>query len=142
MNSKNKGNLGEVKTLSKFIELNIPVYLPFGDNERADLIAEFDGKLNKIQVKSASMRPNGTCAFPFYSFSNAKGNNGKGYKKLFYGNEIDYFVLYNLTLDKIMIYKNNNLNQSGITIRYIKTRNNQSIGVVYFDEYSFEKLLK
>lgn len=42
------------KTLSKFVELGIPVYIPFGDTESADLIAEFGGKLNKIQCKTTS----------------------------------------------------------------------------------------
>lgn len=51
MVSKNIGNIGEAKVLAKFVELGIPTYLPFGDNEKADLIANFNGKLNKIQVK-------------------------------------------------------------------------------------------
>ena len=49
MNTKSIGNICEAKVLCKFIELGIPVYVPFGDNEEADLIAEFNGKLNKIQ---------------------------------------------------------------------------------------------
>lgn len=53
MTTKQLGNIGEAKTLSKFVELQIPVYLPFGDNEKADLIADFGGKLNKIQVKTS-----------------------------------------------------------------------------------------
>lgn len=48
METKRIGNIGEAKVLSKFIELGYPVYIPFGDNEKADLIAEFNGKLNKI----------------------------------------------------------------------------------------------
>ena len=52
MTTKQLGNIGEAKALSKFVEMNIPVYVAFGDNEKADLIAEFNGKLNKIQVKT------------------------------------------------------------------------------------------
>ena len=48
MNTKSIGNIGEAKALCKFIEYHIPVYLPFGDNERSDLIAELNGKLNRI----------------------------------------------------------------------------------------------
>ena len=54
MNSKRIGNIGEAKALAKFVELGIPVYIPFGDNESADLIAEFNGKLNKIQCKTTA----------------------------------------------------------------------------------------
>ena len=48
MNTKRIGNIGEAAVLNKFVEMQIPVYIPFGDNESADLIAEFNGKLNKI----------------------------------------------------------------------------------------------
>lgn len=46
-------NIGEAKALAKFVELQIPVYIPFGDNEKSDLIADFNGKLNKVQVKTS-----------------------------------------------------------------------------------------
>ena len=51
MNSKDKGNIGEALAIAKFVELGIQVSIPFGDNARYDLIADFNGKLNKIQVK-------------------------------------------------------------------------------------------
>ena len=38
MNSKRIGNIGEAAALMKFVEIGIPVYLPFGDNEKADLL--------------------------------------------------------------------------------------------------------
>lgn len=53
MTTKQLGNIGEAKVLAKFVELKVPVYIPFGDNEKSDLIAEFNGKLNKIQVKTS-----------------------------------------------------------------------------------------
>ena len=53
INTKNIGNIGEVKTICKFVELGIPVYTSFGDNESADMIAEFNGKLQKIQCKTS-----------------------------------------------------------------------------------------
>ena len=53
MTTKQLGNIGEAKVLAKFVELQVPVYIPFGDNEKADLVAEFNGKLNKIQVKTS-----------------------------------------------------------------------------------------
>ena len=51
MNSKDKGNIGEAIVLAEFTKRQIQVAIPFGDNARYDLIAEFNGKLNKIQVK-------------------------------------------------------------------------------------------
>lgn len=56
MTTKQLGNIGEAKVLAKLIEMTIPTFVAFvafGDNEKCDLIAEFNGKLNKIQVKSS-----------------------------------------------------------------------------------------
>lgn len=47
------GNIGEAKALAKLVSMNIPVYVSFGDNEKADLVADFNGKLNKLQVKTS-----------------------------------------------------------------------------------------
>ena len=59
MNSKTKGQLSEAKVLYELQKHNIPVCIPWGDNERYDLVAEFNGKLNKIQVKTANDERNG-----------------------------------------------------------------------------------
>lgn len=67
MNTKQIGNIGEAKVLSKFVELGLPVYVPFGDNERADLIVEFNGKLNKIQVKTSINAKDGVMIFDLIS---------------------------------------------------------------------------
>lgn len=67
MNSKRIGNIGEAKTLCKFVELGIPVYVPFGDNEKADFIAEFNNKLNKIQVKTSMYAKDGKMIFSLVS---------------------------------------------------------------------------
>jgi hypothetical protein len=40
MNTKQIGNIGEAKTLCKLVEMMIPVYTSFGDNERADLVID------------------------------------------------------------------------------------------------------
>ena len=48
MNTKTKGNIGEAIILAEFVKRGIQVSIPFGDNARYDLIAEFNGKLNKI----------------------------------------------------------------------------------------------
>ena len=91
MNSKQIGNIGEAKVLSKFIELGFPVYIPFGDNEKADLVVEFNGKLNKIQIKTSVDAKNGNITFDLTS-STAHRKNGMRHKYTI--DEVDYFALY------------------------------------------------
>ena len=100
MTTKQIGNIGEAKVLSEFVRLGIPVYLPFGDNEKADLIAEFNGKLNKIQVKSSQKIIEDKVRFSLVSSTIHRQN---GVKHIYTENEIDYFALYNLERDKVYL---------------------------------------
>ena len=60
---KNIGNLGEAKVLAKFVELGVQVYIPFGDGSTVDLVADFNGKLNRIQIKSTEKDTDGSLVF-------------------------------------------------------------------------------
>ena len=100
MNSKRLGNIGEAKAIAAFVENQIPVYLPFGDNEKADLIAEFNGKLNKIQVKSSEKAEDGKMIFSLVSSTAHRKN---GVKHIYTSDEIDFFVCYNLKRDKLFL---------------------------------------
>ena len=59
--------------------MQIPVYIPFGDNERADLIAEFNGKLQKIQVKTSEKCEDGKVVFSLVSSTVHRQNGVKQY---------------------------------------------------------------
>ena len=108
MTTKQIGNIGEAKVLSEFVRLGIPVYLPFGDNEKADLIAEFNGKLNKIQVKSSQKIIEDKVRFSLVSSTMHRQN---GVKHIYTENEIDYFALYNLERDKVYLIS---INEEGL----------------------------
>lgn len=138
MNTKRIGNVGEAKVLAKFVELSIPVYLPFGDNEKNDLIAEFNGKLNRIQVKTSKEVKNGTIHFDLVSSTVHRKN---GVKHIYNKNEIDYFACYNITRDKIYLIKINDAPKTGIIIRYEKSKNNQIQNIRFEDEYLIDNVL-
>lgn len=100
MNTKFIGNVGEAKTLSKFVELGIPVYIPFGDNEKSDLIAEFNGKLNKIQCKTSLSIKDNKIHFSIVSSTFHRKN---GVKHVYSNDEIDYFSLYNIEANILLL---------------------------------------
>lgn len=92
-NSKTIGNIGEAVVLAEFVKRNIPIYIPFGENDRCDFIAEFNGKLNRIQVKTSKSIQNGTIVWNIRSITGTKGR----YTVRHYNeDEIDYFALYNI----------------------------------------------
>lgn len=137
MNTKGIGNIGEAKVLCKFVELGIPVYVPFGDNEKADLVAEFGGKLNKIQVKTSLYAKGGVMQFDITSSSVHRGGGWHIYTP----EEVDYFALYNVERDKIFLLRISEVANNQVSIRYEKPKNNQTVGIKYEDDYLMEVVL-
>ena len=137
MNNKTKGNVSEARTLYEFQKYNIPVCIPWGDNERYDMIAEFNGKFNRIQVKTCNEEQNG--AIMCYARSSTNHTTNKNYYT--YEGQIDYFVFVNQTYDLIAIVPIAVIgNQKTIRLRIREPLNNQITNTKYFKDYSFEKL--
>lgn len=100
MTTKQLGNIGEAKTLCKFVQMQIPVYQAFGDNEKSDLIADFNGKLQRIQVKTSEKCEDGKIVFSLVSSTVHRKN---GVKHKYTKEEVDYFALYNLETDILLL---------------------------------------
>ena len=96
MTTKQLGNIGEAKVLAKLIEMTIPIFVAFGDNEKCDLIAEFNGKLNKIQVKSSEKFKDDKITISLVSCTKNK-------KHKYTKEEIDYFAIYNHEANIILL---------------------------------------
>lgn len=138
MNSKTKGNISEAKALFEFQKRNIPVCLPWGDNERYDMVAEFNGKLNRIQVKTANEENNGS--IKCYCRSSKNHTTNKNLDT--YENDVDYFVFYNQIRDIIALVPIEETNGcKSISLRIEPTKSGQTIGVRFFKDFSFDKIL-
>lgn len=138
MNTKVIGNIGEAKTLCKLVELGIPTYIPFGDNEKADLVADFNGKLNKIQVKTSVKAENGKYMFDLTS-STTHRKNGNRHK--YTSAEIDYFALYNIARDKVLLISVDNTPSSSITVRYEKANGVNQYSFWYENDLLLENII-
>lgn len=53
MDTKRLGNIGEALTQAEFVMRGIPLYLPFGENEKSDMIIDLNGKLKRVQCKTS-----------------------------------------------------------------------------------------
>ena len=54
LNSTDFGKIGEVRFLYELTSRGIQVSIPYGNSARYDMIADFNGKLNRIQIKTTS----------------------------------------------------------------------------------------
>lgn len=138
MNSKTKGNIGEAIVLAEFAKRNVQVAIPFGDNARYDLIAEFNGKLNKIQVKYCNQLQNtGSISCPCASSTNHTTN--KHYTT--YENDVDYFCFYLACWDKVILVPIDIIGtHKTLSFRLDKPKNNQG-NVNLVSDYEFDQII-
>lgn len=118
MNTKRIGNIGEAYALAKLVEMGIPIYQQFGDNEPADYLIIVDGIVYKIQVKTSTTYDGKKTVFDLTS-STFHRKNGANHK--YTKDEVDYFICYDAVTKQIFLVKNNG-NMSGIVIRYGECR--------------------
>ena len=139
MNSKDKGTIGEALALAEFIKYGIAVSIPYGDNARYDLVADFNGKLNKIQVKYCNQKisENNSIVCPCASSTNHTTN--KHYTT--YENDIDYFVFYFAEWNELLLVPIEKIGtKKSIMFRMDKPKNNQS-NCNLVKDYTFDKIL-
>ena len=136
INSKTKGQLSEAKALYEFQKYGVPVCVPWGDNERYDLVAEFDGKFNRIQVKTCNEEENG--AIVCYARSSTNHTTNKNLST--YENDVDYFVFVNQTYDLIALVPITEIgSQKTIRLRIDSPKSNNGKQIRYFQDFSFKK---
>lgn len=87
-----QGNLGLGKAIEYFTSHSIPVSIPLNDTQKYDLIADFNGKLQRISVKTSRCTENNI------SFSvqlrNTGGSSGKNKTRPFDKDSCDYIFIY------------------------------------------------
>ena len=131
------GNIGQVKTLSKFVELGVPVFTPFGEGYTADLIADFNGKLNRIQVKTTeSLHDN---SYMFWRITRQDGYHGD--KKKYTKEEVDYFALYCVETDILCLVPIENAQTYDVTIRLDSYEGTRSKVMKFVSQYKFENFI-
>lgn len=131
MQTKEIGNIGEAKVLVALVEMNIPVYMQFGDNEPADYLILFNNKPYKIQVKTSTTYNGERVKFDLCS---STVHRNDGVKHLYTKEEVDFFMCHDCKTDKIFLIINQG-NMTHVTIRYTKPKNNQVTGIRFAHQY-------
>lgn len=89
-----QGNIGLGKAIEYFTSNQIPVAIPLNDTQPYDLIADFDGKLQRVQVKTTRCTDNNGKSYKV-QLRNCGGNRtGKARIVLFDNKLCDYLFVY------------------------------------------------
>ena len=109
MNNKRIGSISELKFMCLCLSMDISVSIPYGDNDKYDVVIESDGKINRIQIKSCSKVKNG--GFEAATSSGAKVK--ELYKKI----DVDIFAIHLITVDVWYIIPVEVINTKTIVLR-------------------------
>ena len=127
---KQRGNLTELQCITSFYELGHKVSIPYGENSRYDFIADIQGILIRVQVKTCHISDDGSSiSFPCRS---TRVNSNGCYHRLYTKEEIDYFCTY--YNGKCYLVPVTECSKVKI-LRFLPTKNNQKGGVNYAQDY-------
>ena len=137
LDAKQKGNLTELQCIAAFYEQGYSVSIPYGENSRYDFIADVNGELLKVQVKTSRIKKeNEAIVFACRSTNvNTKGTIYHRYTK----EQIDYFATfwngkcYLVPVEECSTEK---------TLRFCYPSSGQKQGITLAEDYELEKVLK
>lgn len=108
MDSHRKGDFTEAVVIAELKRRNVSTALPFGDNERYDLVVETpDGSLVKLQIKTGWAADG---VIDFHGRSSHTNSRGNVYKP--YVGDVDYFAVYSHEYEELFLVPEDEVNSS------------------------------
>ena len=131
-NTKRIGDYSEIMVLGALIRAGYFVSIPFGENQRYDLIAEKDDVLYRVQVKTGRLRK-GAILFACYSSHAHRGGRLRRYV-----GEIDLFGVYCADVDSVYLIPMAEISAWQWSLRVEPPRNGQCKKVRWASQYLLE----
>jgi hypothetical protein len=124
------GLRSEGAILGRLVEQGYRVLVPFGTNQRYDLVIEQDGRFLTAQCKTGRMR-NGAVEFRAQSTQcNMKRTQIRGY-----AGQVDLFIVFCPTNNGVYVIPAEEVTGTGMYLRVEPTRNRQSKHVRWANDY-------
>jgi len=135
LSTKAKGNLTELQCITAFYQLGYQVSIPYGENSRYDFIADVNGKLIRVQVKTSSIKQETKGAISFATAS-TRINSTKNITHRYTKDEIDYFATF--WDNKCYLIPVEETAGREKTLRFIPPANGQIKGITFAKDYELE----
>ncbi|HVS99156.1 MAG TPA: group I intron-associated PD-(D/E)XK endonuclease [Solirubrobacterales bacterium] len=132
---KRKGDLAELKVAADLTARDCRLSIPFGEDCDYDLIADFEGRLHRVQVKSAKSDSR-VIAVKCLSHSLTAGRVRS--IKHYTSKMVDWIVVYDLTTDRCYYIPSWILGvegRSGLMLRLAPALNGQSLRIRRAEDY-------
>jgi len=121
MNSKAVGEVSQGQILAALLKQGDVVLIPFGDNQRYDLVIDREGEFLRVQCKTARITNKGQLTFDVCSSYKHRGKGTKDYK-----GDADFFAVYSPDLNKCYWIPVQECGTSQVFLRLTEAKNKQS----------------
>ena len=138
LTSKQKGIITEEIIKLWFLERNITISIPLGDNSRYDFIADINGKLIRFQCKTGNLTRVENCLN--FACASIKYNSTGTKRVLYTDKDIDYFCTIHPETRQVYIVPVN-ICGNECNLRFLPPKNNNYNGVKMAEDYEAEKFL-
>ena len=133
-NTAKKGEITECMVLARLIQLGYKCLIPWGHDHRYDIAIDDDGKLIRVQCKTARCLKERGC-LEFNTAITYARVGGKPHIKKGYKGEADYFGVYSPDLGKVYLVPVESAPGDVATLRVHATKNNQQKDVRWAKDY-------
>ena len=134
-NTSKKGEITESIVLARLVQLGYECLLPWGYDHRYDIAIDDNGKLVRIQCKTARYVEKWGC-LEFNTAITYARVGGKPHVRKGYQGEADYFGVYSPDIGKIYLVPVGDVPTcSKAILRLHPTKNNQAKGVRWAKDY-------
>jgi len=134
MHPQRKGDATESRILHEFLRREIPVSIPFGDNERYDMVVESDGTFERVQCKTGRYK-NGCVIF---DCSNVNLHDGERHD---YHGDIEYFAVYCDYTEEVYMLPVEETGRSEKSLR-VEEPEQTSSRITWAEDYEIETFLQ
>lgn len=126
---KQKGDLAELKVATDLIDRGCRISIPYGEDCDYDLIADYHGRLHRVQVKYT--RSDGR-VIVIRCRSHSLTNGKVRVTKLYTASMVDWIAVYDCTTERCYYCPSRELGAAGRNILHLRlqpARNGQRIGI-------------
>ncbi len=128
MHTKLKGDIGELITAQELLKRGWHIAFPYGENHKYDLIAEKEGVMRRIQVKSV-MPKNGVLHINCRSSNNW---SAVSYSK----KDFEVLAAVDLKASKVYFIPSEKMCKNLINLRLESTKNSQKKGINLAEDFT------
>jgi hypothetical protein len=129
LHPKAKGDITTAKVMAALLASGHIVLVPWGDNQRYDLVVEVEKQFHRIQCKTGRLL-NGCIVFN----SSSTGNPNSPYRQNYKG-QVELFGVYSVETDKCYLVPVDAVPPGEAKLRIMPTKNNQSKGITWASQF-------